>query len=109
MTDCTVEVEPGVCKMNAKITAKLSDDMMSIDVTIDSPCEFIKKYAAKLKPIDPYSEMELPMIQNSCYTATEGTIPHVACPIPCAVLKAVEVAADLGLMKDVAMHIREAE
>lgn len=109
MTDCIVEVEPGVCKMNAKIVAKTSDDMMSIEVSIDSPCGFIQKYAAKLEPIDPYSTMELPMVQNPCYAATDGIIPHVACPIPSAVLKAVEVASDLGLPRDVVMRITKAD
>ncbi|MCQ2079649.1 MAG: hypothetical protein MJZ38_06325 [archaeon] len=109
MTDCTVEVEPGVCKMNAKITARPSEDMMSIEVTIESPCDFIRKYAAKIGPLDAFGVMDIPIIQNPCYTATEGTIPHVACPIPAAVLKAVEVAADLGLPRDVVMRISKTE
>lgn len=109
MTDCTVEVEPGVCKMNAKVTARISEDMMTIDVTIDSPCGFIQKYAEKIGPLDTFGVMDIPILQNPCYLATDGTIPHAACPVPSAVLKAVEVAADLGLMKDVVMHIHEAE
>lgn len=105
MSDCTVTVEPGVCKMTAKIHAKQSDDMMSVEVSIESDCKMVQAFAADLKPVGAYDEFGLPMVKNPVYITASEHLKHSACPIPCAVLKAIEVAADLGLKRDVSMKI----
>lgn len=105
MGECKVEVDPGVCKMRTIINAKPSEDMMNIEVSIDTDCAMIKSFASDLKPIGAYDESELPMVQNPVYITASKHIKHSACPVPCAVLKAVEVAADLGLKRDVSLKI----
>ncbi len=105
MSECNITVDPGVCKMNAKIHAEPSEDMMSVVVTIDTPCNMVKAFAEVLKPVGAYDEFALPMVQNPVYIAASEHITHSACPIPCAVLKAIEVAADLGLKRDVSFKI----
>ena len=94
MSECNITVDPGVCKMNAKIHAEPSEDMMSVVVTIDSPCKMIKAFAEALKPVGAYDEFTLPMVQNPVYITASEHITHSACPIPCAVLKAIEVALE---------------
>ena len=105
MSECNITVEPGVCKMNAKIHAEPSEDMMSVVVTIDTPCKMVKAFAEALKPVGAYDEFALPMVQNPVYKTASEHISHSACPIPSAVLKAIEVAADLGLKRDVSFKI----
>ena len=105
MSDCTVTVEPGPCKMTAAIHAKMADDMMHVEVSIDTPCKMIQKFSETLKPVGAYDEFSLPMVQNPVYICASECISHSACPVPAAVLKAIEVAADLGLKRDVTMKI----
>lgn len=105
MGTCKVTVEPGVCRLNTVVYAEPSDDLMSVNVRIESECKFVRDFGAALKPIDPYTEFSLPMVENPVYKTASGTVQHSACPVPCAVLKAIEVAADLGLKRDVKLTI----
>ena len=72
-----------------------------VNVKIDSDCKFVREFGAALKPIDAYTEFALPMIQNPVYITASEHLNHSACPVACATLKAIEVAADLGLKRDV--------
>ena len=45
------------------------------------------------------------MIQNPVYITASEHLNHSACPVACATLKAIEVAADLGLKRDVHLTI----
>ena len=105
MGKCTVKVEPGVCKLNSTITAELGDDMMTVNVKIESDCKFVRNFGAALKPVEAYTEFALPMVQNPVYITASEHLNHSACPVPCATLKAIEVAADLGLKRDVHLTI----
>ena len=105
MSDCKVEVEPGPCKMHSVINAKMSEDMMHVEVSIETNCKMVQAFAAELKPVGAYDEFDLPMVQNPVYITASNHIKHSACPVPCAVLKAIEVAADLGLKRDVTLKI----
>ena len=105
MSNCKVELEPGPCKMHTVINAKQSEDMMHVEVSIETNCKMVQAFAAELKPVGAYDEFSLPMVQNPVYITASNHISHSACPVPCAVLKAIEVAADLGLKRDVVLKI----
>ena len=40
------------------------------------------------------------------YRGADDTIKHTACPVPCAMIKAIEVASDMGLKRDVLIEIK---
>lgn len=106
MSNCKVEVEPGPCKMHTVINAKQSEDMMHVEVSIETDCKMVQAFASDLKPVGAYDEFELPMVQNPVCITASNHLKHSACPVPCAVLKAIEVAADLGLKRDVTLKIQ---
>ena len=108
MTDCKVEVDPGVCKMKTVIVAKTAEDMMSITFEITSDCPHVQKLAASVQDVDPYSTIDMPVNENPIYVCAGGCLPHAACPVPCAMVKATEVASDLGLKRDVVIKITDA-
>lgn len=106
MPDCKVTVDAGVCKMKTVIIAKESENEPgSIDLTIESDCPRVLKMSWKLKPICPYSEVEANMIETEVYNLTTDAIPHAACPVPCGMIKAIEVAGGLGLKRNVTIEI----
>lgn len=105
MANCTVTVDPGVCRMNTVIVAKPSDDMTTVEFEVRSECSYVTKLAEGLGAVSPYEAMGVPLVESPIYAATSGIIPHVACPVPCAMTKAMEAAADLGLKRNVTIRI----
>ena len=99
MTDCKVCVDAGVCKMRTLITAK-DNGMGLIELDIKSDCPNILKMSWKLEPMSPYSEVEAEFHKSEIYRLANDAIPHTACPVPSGMVKALEVAGDLGLIRD---------
>ena len=99
MTDCRVCVDAGVCKMKTLIIAK-DNGMGLIEIEIKSDCPNILKMSWKLEPMSPYAEVEAPFDKSSVYKLAANDIPHTACPVPAGIVKALEVAGDLGLKRD---------
>lgn len=99
MGNCKVFVDAGVCKMKTTITAK-ENDMGLVDLKIESDCPNILKMSWGLKPMSPYAEVETKFNKSEIYRLANDTIPHTACPVPSAMIKALEVAGGLGLKRD---------
>ncbi len=101
--ECKVCVDAGVCKMKTLITAK-DNGMGLIEIDIKSDCPNILKMSWKLEPMSPYAEVEANFMNSSVYKLAAETIPHTACPVPAGIIKALEVAGDLGLKRDASIH-----
>lgn len=99
MSDCKVCVDAGVCKMKTYITAK-ENDMGLVDISIESDCPNVLRMSWKLEPMSPYAEVEAEFQKSEVYRLANDTIPHTACPVPAGIIKALEVAGDLGLKRD---------
>ena len=104
-TECKVTVDAGVCKMKTVIIAKANPETGMVDIDIQSDCPNVLKMSWAVKPICPYTEVEGEMNKTDVYTLASGTIPHAACPVPCGVIKAIEVAGGLGLKRDVTIKV----
>ena len=103
MTDCRVCVDAGVCKMRTLITAK-DNGMGLIELDIKSDCPNILKMSWRLEPMSPYAEVEAEFSKSTIYKLANDAIPHTACPVPSAMVKALEVAGDLGLKRGVTIE-----
>lgn len=108
MTDCKVCVDAGVCKMRTLITAK-DNGMGLVEIDIKSDCPNVLKLSWGLEPMSPYAEVEAEFHKSSIYKLANDRIPHTACPVPGAIVKALEVAGDLGLKRDVTIKFIEDE
>lgn len=104
--ECKVCVDAGVCKMKTLITAK-DNGMGLIEIDIKSDCPNILKMSWKLEPMSPYAEVEAPFMESTVYKLAHDAIPHTACPVPAGIIKALEVAGDLGLKRDSTIHFVE--
>ncbi len=93
-------VNPGACGLKTVIIAE-SLDMITATVTISSDCPAVIKYAKQLNTIEAIKEVFAPFGTSIVFKAAETTISHPACPVPTAVLKAVEAACSLALPIDV--------
>jgi hypothetical protein len=97
-----VVVEAGICGFTSTIeVSKLSAKRVRVDITSD--CEMVSKLGEQLHDIELRNVLKLPENPLLCESA-HHYIRHVACPVPIAILKAVEVEVGLALAKDVVIH-----
>jgi len=109
MTDCKLCVDAGVCKMKTIIKAT-SNEMGMVELDIKSDCPNILRMTWKMEAFSPYTEVESEFYKSEVYKlAQETPIPHTACPVPSAMIKAIEVAGDLGLKRDVTIRFIDDE
>ena len=103
--ECKVTVDAGVCRMRTVIIAKANPETGMVDVELQSDCPNILKMSWAVKPICPYTEVEAPMNETDVYKLASDSVPHAACPVPCGIVKAIEVAGGLGLKRDVIIKV----
>jgi len=90
--------------MKTIITAE-SNDIGEVDYQIESDCPFILKMSWSIKPLNPFDVIEVPFKDNPVYLHASEHLEHAACPVPCAIVKAIEVASEMGLKRDIKINI----
>lgn len=104
VTQVCVSVNPGACGFTCTIGAK-KIDRRKVAVTISgSQCRQIQKLAGCVSAIT-LRELFAPLTRNPVYAAAEQAGCHPSCPVPSAVLKAVEVAMEMAVPRDVQFQI----
>ena len=104
MGECKVTVDSGVCKMITVINAK-TNDLGEVVLDIQSDCGNVLRMSWGLKPMFAFCVVEERMCRTDVYKQASEELPHAACPVPSAIIKAIEVAGDLGLKRDVSIKI----
>jgi hypothetical protein len=93
-----VIVQPGSCGCSVSITAKKGPGK-DISVTIETDCKMVQKMAADVKTLDRFAALA-GFTTNPVYQSAGKHLKHAACPVPSAILKAIEVEAGLNVAKD---------
>jgi len=99
MTDVNITVDAGACRFKTFIQASVQDDL-SVKFTVRSECPNVKNLALMLDIVDAMDVVADRITDNVLMKKCSEFIPHPACPIPCALVKACEVASDLAVKKD---------
>ena len=100
-----VKANPGICGFACTVKAcKTGKRKVSVEI-IGSECQQVKRLANSLTEMT-LKDLFLPLTRNPVYIAAEKAGCHPSCAIPSAVLKAVEVAMDMALPKDVQLIFR---
>ena len=98
-------VDAGICGRTATIdVVGLPDHRATVTVTSD--CEMVSKMGEELEEVDWLSLWEQEGDGYSAYKAASQCTQHFMCPVPVAVLKAIEVEAGLALPKDVTFSFK---
>ena len=101
------EVDPGVCGFRAVVeVTKLSARRVRVIVTTD--CETVRGMNQDMENLDLRSVLRPPG-DSIVYKIAAQHISHAACPLPMAILKAIEVELDIALPRDVTLHFEAAE
>jgi hypothetical protein len=95
----------GICGFRASIQAVV-DDNYEVELQITSDCAKIRNLASALPHVSALHEVGSPISDTETYQAASRCKLHTACPVPCGILKAVEVAAGLALPADVSITLQ---
>jgi hypothetical protein len=97
-----VNVEAGICGFTSTIeVSKLSAKRVRVDIT--SNCEMVSELGEQLHNVEWRNALKFPKNPLLCKYA-HRCIRHVACPVPIAILKAIEVEVGITLAKDIAIN-----
>jgi hypothetical protein len=99
-----VVVDAGCCRYKAVVRAKKTGKM-TVCVTISSACEMLTDMNPELAEVDWRRGVFEAISDCTVYQICSKHIRHAACPVPAAILKAIEVEAGLALPVDVTMKI----
>ena len=92
-------VDTGVCRFPATVECWVEG--LNVRCSITSKCKHVQEFGAALEPIGMLDIMTMPFSENKVYQAGGRTLKHSTCPMPMAVLKGMEAAAQLALKRDV--------
>lgn len=93
-----VVVKAGACGFTSVIIAEKGPERM-VDISVESGCAMVQKMAAEIARLGRRDALTS-ILDNPVYRAAGRHLKHAACPVPSAVLKALEVEAGLNVKKD---------
>jgi len=86
----------------------IKKDKNTYAVTVTSECEMVAKLAEEIPELD-FMDAFKRLLENPVYKKGAACLKHVSCPVPCGILKALEVEAGLNVPKDSVIHFLKEE
>jgi len=99
-----VKVNPGACGLITTLSIE-APDVKHVNIEIDSQCPQIKAMEEDLQDLDGYKECFAKHGDSSVYCSAQKHSRHLACPVPTAIIKGMEVACGLAVPKDIEIQI----
>jgi len=93
-----VDVAAGACGFSAAIRAQKGTNR-TVTISVETDCEMVRKMVADITSLSRRDALT-GILSNPVYLAAGRHLKHAACPVPAAVLKALEVEAGLNVKKD---------
>lgn len=101
-----VKVKAGICGFVTMIQVINDESGMEIEkIILDTDCSYIKRMEPELQRIDGVAECFEKFSTSKVYEVASRHCKHLACPVPCGILKGIEAASGLALPKNVEMEI----
>ncbi len=94
-----VIVNSGACGFTVTITAEKGKDKKVL-IALDTACEMVQKMLADIATVDHRVTL-VGFRDNPVYQSAAKHLKHVACPVPSAILKAIEKETGMNVSKDV--------
>jgi hypothetical protein len=102
-----VVVDAGACGFTITVeVVRLS--RRRVKVAIGGDCDMVNEMSSQLSELDWHAALRAP--ENSVvYQCASKHIRHAACPVPMAILKAIEVEVGITLPRDVVIQFEPKE
>lgn len=101
-----VKVEAGACGFVTRIRAK-KESKQEVNIQIESDCESVNDLGFILQETGPFSIRDIISKgenANKVICAASEKLPHSACPVSIAILKACEVELGLAVPRPVSIE-----
>ncbi len=101
-----VRVNHGACGFVSRITA-VKEGRRRVRIQIESECESVKDLNVLFEETGPLSIREFMSVGadgNRVSQASEENLPHSACPLQVAIIKAAEVELGMNVPADVTIE-----
>ena len=99
-----VRVEAGICGFATQIHAE-KDGKTGVLIDVHSDCPLIQKLGKRLSKLDALEEVGRGLANSEVFKFAAECKAHAACPVPCGIMKSIEVALELALPMDVNIHV----
>ncbi|NLM78583.1 MAG: hypothetical protein GX173_10935 [Ruminococcaceae bacterium] len=101
-----VTVTPGICGLQTKLLLTAGEDQM-ISILIESACPHIQAMQEDLRELDAYTACFARFSDSVVFASADKHCRHLACPVPTAIIKGLEVAAGLALPRSVHIEMEK--
>jgi hypothetical protein len=102
----TVVVNSGACGFTVTVKAEKGKER-TISLSLDTACEMVQGMLGDIATVDRMVTL-IGFRDNPVYQSAAKHLKHVACPVPSAILKAIETEAGMNVPKDARIEfIRE--
>ena len=101
-------VKPGACGLESKIVVTRKDgdaDKYDVDIHIETESDNVKRLAKVLTEANGLDECFQNFSTSKVYQLGAEVGLHLACPVPCAIIKAIEVECGFALPRNVEITI----
>jgi len=98
-----VKIHCGACGFSTIVTADKKDGEKDVQITLESECERVKKMSADLSTLTMMAAFT-GFLNNPVYRSAAKHLPHVACPVPSGILKALEVELGFNVPQDASIR-----
>ena len=97
-----VTVNPGVCGMVCIIEVS-KIDRRQVSLKIETKCDIVQEVCEQAAIMEVWDVLKLP-VESIVYEYASKCRIHAACPVPVAVIKAIEVEAGMALPRPVSIE-----
>ncbi|GAB4390228.1 MAG: hypothetical protein Kow0025_20800 [Thermodesulfovibrionales bacterium] len=98
-------IKPGACGLTTTVRVTKAQGRR-YKVSVSSECEMVEKLGSELGELEMTDAFKR-ILDNPVYKNASACLRHVSCPVPCGVLKALEVEAGLAVPKEVSIKFEE--
>jgi hypothetical protein len=95
-----IAVEPGICGFSCIIEGWQKGKQAAGLRILDSECEMIQKLSNRFEEMT-LKDFFVPVTKNPIFLAAEQAGCHLACPVPVAMVKVMEISLGLAVPRDV--------
>ena len=103
-----VTLDPGICGFPCIVKATRAERHRVLVTIRDSECEHVQHLSESFNEIG-LRDLFAPISRNPVFISAERAGCHPSCPIPIAVMKAVEAAMGMALPRDVIIMFNDTE
>lgn len=100
-------VNPGICGLNATIeVTEVGKRIIRVEITSD--CEKVAKMSGSLPTLKQFDALK-PQVDSEVYRYASEYRLCASCPMPMAILKAIEVETGMALPSPVLVHFENSD